>query len=124
MAVSVVKRPLSGQPDHGLYLDLTAATDTGTVVHTCAPSSTASHDIVYVYANNSTVNSFDIEMLVGVSTSRLVFNMPARTYNYPLIEGMHMWGIANASGTVLKAGYGTASATPKIHGYYVRYTES
>ena len=126
MAISVVKRTLSGQADHGLWITLTASTDTGTVLHTCAPSSTAAHDTVYVYANNSTVNSFDIEMSVGSTAAgnRLVFNMPARTFNYPLIEGLDMWGIAAASGTALKAGFGTASAGPTLYGYYTRYTES
>ena len=126
MAISVVKRPLSGQADHGLRILLTAATDTGTVLHTCGPQSTAVHDTVYVYVNNSTVSSFDVEMSVGSTAAgnRMVFNVPARAFNYPLIEGLDMWGIAAASGTVLKAGYGSASAAPAVYGYYTRYTES
>ena len=126
MAISVVKRPLSGQADHGLHIGLTAATDTGTVVHTCAPSSTAVWDTVYLYANNSTTSAFDIEMSVGSTAAgnRLIFPVPARAFNYPIIEGLDMWGIAASTGTVLKAGYGAASASLYVYGYFTRYTES
>ena len=127
MAISVVKRPLSGQADHGLWFNTSGGTvsATGTTIHTCDPQSTAAHDMVYIYANNTAAVAIPFKITWGTTANLMIFSIPATTYNHPVIEGLEVWGIGAASGTVLRAGHGAATqSSVQVFGHYVRYTES
>lgn len=124
MAVTVVKRKLSSMGESGLPINVSNSLKSGVDLHT-GPSSTASHDSVYIYVNNDNSNSVDFYLHIGGANGtpvQSIFNVPAKTYNYPVVEDLDVWG-HSASGTRLMAG-GASAQRLHAYGHVIRYTES
>jgi len=125
MAISVVKRAIGGTD--GIWINTSGGTvsATGTTIHTCDPQSTAAHDSLYIYANNTASGAIPFRLTWGYTANLMIFSVPAATYYHPIVEGLEVWGIAAASGTVIRAGHGSATqSSVQVFGHYTRYTET
>ena len=126
MAVTVVKRKLSSMGQNGLPIDISSSLKSGIDLHT-GPSSTASHDGVYIYANNLTTNAVDFYLHIGGANGtpvQSIFNVPASTYNYPIIEDYDVWGVSSTGTRLMAGGASCTGGQLFAYGHYVRYTES
>ena len=125
MAVTVVKRRLSSMGVNGLPINISSSLKSGIDLHT-GPTSTAAHDSIYIYANNDKSNSIDFYLHIGGANGtpvQSIFNVPAKTYNYPIVEDLDIWGIGS-SVRVMGGGASQAGGSLYAYGHYVRYTES
>ena len=125
MAVTVVKRRLSNMGANGLPINISSSLKSGIDIHT-GPTATAAHDSVYIYANNLTTNSVDFYLHIGGANGtpvQSVFNVPASTDNYPIVEDYDIWGVGS-SVRVLAGGASMTGQQMYAFGHYVRYTES
>jgi hypothetical protein len=126
MAVTVVKRRLSSMGANGLPINISSSLRSGIDLHT-GPTSTAAHDSIYIYANNlNTSHTIDFFLHVGGANGtpvQSIFQVPANTFNYPVVEDYDVWGIGS---TVRVMGGGVSQTGQKlyVYGHYVRYTES
>lgn len=122
MALTVVKRPLSGStgglPINGL------TTASGTVIH-LGQSTTTVTDEVFLFANLGSSQTTSMILSLIINSQTYTVSIPVNALEYPVLTGFPIIGNASASnGRRIEAHVNTGTAAFTLSGWVNRVTES
>ena len=122
MALTIVKRPLSGATA-GLPIKINTTSTTSGLIHLVNSSSLIT-DEVFLFASLDQTQTEAMTMTLNINSQCYAVVVPRLSLNYPILSGYYIQGNTSASNGSRIEIYACATNNLHIGGYVHRVTES